>query len=321
MPRIAALVLACLAVFVAGCGTLGAPPVPEVRRANPVTLRDPADGRELLLRIAYPAGGQQLPIVLFSHGAYSSKDLYDPIVDAWAARGYIVISPTHRDSVALGVRRGTSEPRYFTWRLDDMALILAHLDTVLAQAAGLAERADPQTIVAAGHSFGGLVAQTLGGATYGDAASGATLSRADPRVRAVIIFSGAGVFAPVLRAADFSTLRVPTLVTVGTNDLQQVPGLSGQDWRKQPFDLAPAGSKYRLTLDGADHYLGGMVGRDDLPRDPRGPAWLAAFIATSATFLDAYASGRAAARHKLEQQAAAPPVAAAPSTGARLEMK
>ncbi len=309
-----------LALAATGCSTPRIVAPVELNRIDP-QLQDPADGRAVPLHVVWPAQGRHMPVILFSHGAYSSKDLYGPIVDAWAARGYIVIAPTHRDSVSLGVRRGTNEPRYFAWRMEDMELLLARLDAVIAMAPGLADRAEPTSIVAAGHSFGGLVAQTLGGATYFDPSTGATVSRQDPRVRAVIIFSGAGPFPPILRPSDFATLTPPMLVTVGTNDLQQAPGLTGHEWRKLPYELAPAGSKFRLTLDGADHYLGGTVGRDDLPRDARGPAWLAAFNATTGEFLDAFVKGKASARRSLQRDAGAGhATGAAPGTG-RLEMR
>jgi hypothetical protein len=42
-----------------------------------------------------------------------------------------------------------------------------------------------------------------------------------------------------------------------------------------------------------------MVGRDDLPRDPRGPDWLAAFNSTTGDFLDAFAKDKASARRAL----------------------
>jgi len=266
------------------------PPAVPIEQID-TRLTDAADGREIPLRIAYPTSGRNLPILLFSHGAFSSGRDYDPLLDAWARRGYVVIAPTHRDSTSLGNARGSGDPRHFPWRLDDMDLLLRELDRVLATVPGLAARADRRRIAATGHSFGGLIAQTLGGATYFDPATRQAVSRADPRVQAVIIFSGAGTFPPILRGEDFAALRKPALVTVGTDDLPQAPGLTGYAWRRQPWDLAAPGDKYLLTLDGADHYLGGMVGRDDLPRAARGPQYLAAFQQVSANFLDACLRG------------------------------
>lgn len=264
--------------------------------------------RVLGLRVAFPREGRRLPVVVFSHGAYSSGDDYDPILDAWARRGFVVISVTHRDSVRLGVKRGTNEPRYFAWRLDDMEALLARLPEALQsvpQGAAVARRVDLTRIAAAGHSFGGLVAQTLGGATYFDATSKDTRTRRDLRVRAVLILSGAGPFPPTLREADFATLKVPTFVSVGTNDLAQAPGLTGEQWRRLPFDLAAPGDKFRLTLRGADHYFGGSVGRDDLPRSERAGDFLQIYARLSGDFLDAYLRNDARAAARLASQAGA----------------
>lgn len=253
------------------------------------------------LRVSAPATGRRLPVVVFSHGAYASKDDYSPILDHWADAGYVVIAVTHRDSTKLGVTRGSNNPKFFEWRLDDLQAVLGNLDAIVSQVPDLRRRVDLTRIAATGHSFGGLVAQTLGGATYNDVArAGLPVARADPRIRAVIIFSGAGAFAPLLAPENFASLRLPTLVTVGTNDLKQAPDLSGYEWRRQPYDLIAPGRKYLLSLDGADHYLGGIVGRDDLPRSDNAALYLADFNRWSTTFLDAYLGDRRAARRELE---------------------
>lgn len=284
-----AALLAGAALLAPGCA---------LRREPGVVVADvrlPIDAtRELPLRVVHPRPGRRLPIVLFSHGAYSSGQDYDALLRAWAAEGYVVLAPTHRDSTRLGVARGTNDPRFFAWRLDDMEAILARLAEVVERVPALAGRVEATRIAATGHSFGGLVAQTLGGATYRDLAGGGTVSRRIDAVRAVIVFSGAGVMEPLLGPADFAALSLPTLVTVGSEDLGQAPGLTGYAWRRQPFDLIPPGDKYLLTLEGADHYLGGAVGRNDLPRSPNAARYVDAFNATSVQFLARYLRAPAA---------------------------
>jgi predicted dienelactone hydrolase len=264
----------------------------EGLQVSQIRLAATADAPELGVRVAYPTTGRRLAVVLFSHGAYSSKDLYNGILEYWAARGFVVLAPTHRDSVSLGVKRGNNDPRYFAWRLDDMARLHASLTELETRIPALAKRMDLTRIAATGHSFGGLVAQTLGGATYFDPVSGTAQSRALPNIKAVVIFSGAGIFPPLLRAEDFAGLKLPTLVTVGSNDLEQAPGLSGYQWRRQPFDLIGSRDKYLLILDGCDHYLGGSVGRDDRPLDARAAAWLREFNRVSADFLGHALNGK-----------------------------
>lgn len=296
LAALGALLIGCASTgsdSVAGAGPATAPRDPTSASSATAVLRTtlavPAESREIPVRIGYPVRGKGVRVVLFSHGAFSSGDDYDPILDPWVAAGYVVIAPTHRDSTRLGGRRGSGDARHFAWRLDDMERLLANLDTLLERVPGLRARIRLDRIAATGHSFGGLVAQTIAGGTYFDPASDRTVSRRDPRIVAALVFSGAGPFPPSLREGDFAGIRVPLLVTVGTNDLKQAPDLTGYEWRRKPFDLAPAdGSKYLLVLDGADHYLGGRVGRDDLPVDPRSDEYLAAFRRVSTQFLDRY---------------------------------
>ena len=260
-----------------------------------IDLATPDPARALPVRVFLPPSGRHLPLVLFSHGAYSSGRLYDPILRHWAAAGFAILAPTHRDSVSQGVKRGSNDPRYFSWRLEDMEFMVASLAAVGRQVPRFSSRVNSTRLAATGHSFGGLVAQTLAGATYFDPVSGKTINRAVQDVHAAIVFSGAGRFAPLLRAEDFAALKIPLLVTVGTEDLQQAPGMSGYQWRREPFDLAASKPKYLLTLQGADHYLGGLVGRDDLPQAAQGPAWLTALNETCGYFLRRHVAGKRAA--------------------------
>jgi dienelactone hydrolase len=247
--------------------------------------------RALPVRIFAPATPKLLPVIAFSHGAYSSGHLYDPILRAWAQAGFAVLAPTHRDSVSLGVKRGNSDPRYFGWRLDDMESLLGSVDEIERRVPEFNRRLNHRRIAATGHSFGGLVAQTISCATLFDPVLGKTVARRAAQVRATVIFSGAGRFAPLLRGEDFAELKLPLLVTVGTEDLAQAPGLTGYQWRREPFDLAASKSRWLLTLRGADHYLGGLVGRDDLPKSTGGAAWLDAFNTVSVSFLRRYVAG------------------------------
>jgi len=313
------MMMASLTTF-AGCATTRAPS-PLVRD---VSLAVPGEDRSLPVHVVYPARGRNLPLVLFSHGAYSSGDAYDALLRSWAERGYVVLSPTHRDSTSLGTKRGSPEPRFLAWRLDDMKLLLENLDATLRDVPQIAGRYDSRRIAATGHSFGGLIAQTIGGATYFDPSTGQTVSRSDPRIAAVLIFSGAGSMAPLMRPEDFQSLTAPVMVTVGTQDLAQAPGLTGYEWRRQPFDLVPAGRAYLLTLDGADHYLGGMVGRDDLPRAERGSEYVSEFNSASGLFLDAWLRGSKRAQRQLEMRTvplAAPGREGEPSPLATLERR
>ena len=60
------------------------------------------------LRVVSPATGDNLPIILLSHGHGASNFLasmrgYGPLADYYAAHGFVVILPTHQDSKTLAL--------------------------------------------------------------------------------------------------------------------------------------------------------------------------------------------------------------------------
>ncbi|GDY52108.1 hypothetical protein SVIO_027310 [Streptomyces violaceusniger] len=73
-------------------------PVVSVR---PIALSAPDRGEDLRVRVTAPATGHHLPVVIFSHGMSLGMDDYAPLVDFWAAHGFVVIQPTHLDSLDL----------------------------------------------------------------------------------------------------------------------------------------------------------------------------------------------------------------------------
>jgi predicted dienelactone hydrolase len=68
-----------------------------------IRLSAPGRSEDIQARISAPATGENLPIILFSHGYGSSMDGYAPLTDYWAAHGFVVIQPTHLDAKRLGL--------------------------------------------------------------------------------------------------------------------------------------------------------------------------------------------------------------------------
>lgn len=256
---------------------MNASPVVSVK---PVVLEAPGRGADLEVRVSAPATGSGLPVVLLSHGFGSSMNGYGPLADYWAARGFVVVQPTHLDSRTAGLPPDDPRtPRLWRFRVEDMKRILDRLDLLAAAVPGLAGRLDPDRIAAAGHSFGGQTAGTLLGLRVIDPVSGAAEDLSDPRVRAGVLLATAGrggadltPFAaeqfPFMNP-DFAHLTTPALVVAGDADDSPL-SVRGPEWLTDPYVLSP-GAESLLTLFGAEHSLGGIVGyeaRETTDEDP-----------------------------------------------------
>lgn len=259
---------------------------------NPVTLPAPGRGRPLELRITAPLAGDTLPIILLSHGHgpslyIPSKDGYSPLVDFYAAHGFVVIQPTHANSKVAGL--GQEAPGYpFFWqsRLDDMTLILDSLTAIEQAVPLLSGRLDHTRIAAIGHSLGGQTVGMLLGAGLTDTADPAVtrLRRPEQRIRAGVLLAAPGLGGDSLsdyaRAnyttlnPDFSTLTARTLVVTGDADDNPHLTTRGAHWHTDPYHHAP-GAEALLTLFGGKHGLGGIAGYDAKETDDEDPERLA----------------------------------------------
>ena len=156
-------------------------------------IRLPMIGRQPLdLRLTAPATGDNLPIVLLSHGFgpsnyIPSKDGYAPLAQFWAERGFAVIQPTHASSRVGGLPSDASgAPFFWRERVEEIKAILSQLPEVESQAPSVAGRLDHSRIGAAGHSFGGhTVGLLLGAQLIGEDFS-------DPRISAGILLAAPG---------------------------------------------------------------------------------------------------------------------------------
>ena len=251
--------------------TISAPtPVVSVK---PVVLSAPGRGEDLHVRVSAPMIGRELPIIVFSHGFGSSLDGYGPLVDFWAAHGFVVMQPTHLDSRTLGIPPDDPRtPLIWRFRVEDMKRILDQLDLLEAAVPGLSGRLDRNRIATAGHSFGGQTAGNLLGLRVlnPEGKKGEDLS--DSRIKAGVLFATAGEGGANLTpfAAErfaymnpsFAHMSTPTLVIVGDQDdtpRKHQLTVRGPDWMTEPYFLSP-GSKSLLTLFGAEHSLGGIAG-------------------------------------------------------------
>ena len=122
------------------------------------------EGRTISVRVLTPDGCEACPLVIFSHGANAAFDRYDALLLPLAKKGYRIAAPNHTDSEDHSARSQYTAQDWLPTRLEDYNVIAARFDTNYR--------------VAAGHSFGAMIAQVAGCLLYtSPSPRDATLSR------------------------------------------------------------------------------------------------------------------------------------------------
>jgi dienelactone hydrolase len=152
-----------------------------------------------------------LPVVLFSPGGGTPRDLYQALAEDLASHGYLVVAVDHTGETPLQFPDGHVEGRAVPRRhpvAADAAIRLADMRFVLRRLNRMARgpRADLRRVAAVGHSLGGSTA--------------AALMRAEPTVRAGVDLDGS-IFGSARRLG----VSGPFLVMVGGEGLD--PSLRG----------------------------------------------------------------------------------------------
>lgn len=244
-----------------------------------LTLHDEARAKDLELRIRAPklpasapgATHAPLPLIIFSHGAGGAKDAFPDLSTHWASRAYIVVHPTHSDSISLRREKGEDlsrlreNPRNLVMdvdapdRLADCSFII---DSIPAIADALNEgrrdasrlTIDETRIGMAGHSAGAYTTQIAFGAKVRGPRWGSLRlkSHADPRIKAAILISGQGTTNRSLTKDSWSDISGPMMVYAGSLDVSRISDETPES-RREPFEYAKPGDKYLVYIDGATH--------------------------------------------------------------------
>lgn len=269
--------------------TFGSPA--PVLSVSPVVLPAPDRAVDLEVRVSAPVTGSNLPVLLLSHGQGFSHHLsslhgYAPLVDFWAAHGFVVLQPTHLSSATLSLDDEPSEaPMYWRSRAEDMTRLLDRLDAIEEAVPQLRGRLDRDRVAVAGHSMGGHTASMLLGARLTDPDTGEEVDLAEPRIKAGVLLAAPGRGGEALsefgrqysffETMDFSSMATPALVVAGDKDESAHLTVNGAAWHADPYHLSP-GSKTLLTLFGAEHGLGGISGYDVAETTDENPERVAA---------------------------------------------
>lgn len=205
-------------------------------------LKDATRDRAVKVTIEYPTRGGPHPVIILSHANTLSNRSYPGLTAHWASYGYVVIRPAHLD---------TPSPDDLTvaeWRTRarDVSAVIDALPALPAQYPELEGKLDSTRIGVAGHARGAVTAMMLGGVRVFPG----PVSFADSRVKAIVAMSPAGPMQQWgLTNESFSELRVPALFLSGSGDTGTGEGET-PEWRQQAFELAPAGDKWLILLEG-----------------------------------------------------------------------
>jgi dienelactone hydrolase len=246
---------------------------PENERRLPTTIFYPAKGKTAAdgdaLRDARPRSGRY-PLVLFAGGAPGSPADYAPLLQAWAAAGYVVVAP----EFPVSSFAGPDDVAYadLPRQSGDVRFVLRRVLALDAKEIGI-PAVDPKRIAVAGHSLGGQTALSL-----------VAQCCRDSRVDVALILAGVtdATDGPALRK-----LRGPALFVHSRND-RAVPYRPALD-----TCATVSGWKRMLTVEdlrGVRAHVDPYVGRSEYSSIVR-PA--------TVDFLDGYLRDDAQARRRL----------------------
>lgn len=301
---------ACLAGVALSRATSTYDPLEVPRNARVVTLdlpvRDSVRHREIPVRIYLPPGTASVPVILFSHGLGGSREGSTYLGHHWAARGYLVVYLQHPGSDAavwqdlpaaarLAALTRAANLENFVLRVQDVRAVLDQLEAWNRQPGHpLSGRLDLKHIGMSGHSFGAVTTEAVSGERF--LLSGQRYT--DPRIRAAIAFSPSAPREGLDPAAAFGSVTIPWMLMTGTRDVSPI-GETDAASRLLVFPALPAGGKYQVVLDGAEHsaFTDGALPADQGRRNPNHHRVI---LALSTAFWDSWLRGDAAARRWLD---------------------
>ena len=207
-----------------------------------LTVNIPAERwqKEMTLRIYSPVEPGPYPVIVFCAGSSGDNDTFRLTSNYLASHGYVVVHNSYTRQRGLGNEQLTRN------RVLDVELVLDALDGSLLPLEG---KIDKSKIGAMGHSSGAYITQLIGGAVV--SWDGKQESFRDPRIDAILMYSGQGSGQQGLTRASWQQLTTPMMAMTGSSDrgaFSQAPS-----WRREPFELSRGPGKYLLWYDRGHH--------------------------------------------------------------------
>lgn len=221
--------------------------------------------------------GESSRLIVFSHGANANAAKYDALTQAWAAEGHAVAAVLHADSPDHPGGGKIGRPEAWAERLAGMRVAIAELQ----------RRYPGVAVVAAGHSYGALVAQALGGAELALKSDGGAIP--DTRVTRVVAFSPPGPLPGFIERAGWAKMAVPMFVATGTAD---VLPMIAPTWEahKASFEASTISPRWLWVGEGVDHYFGNRIGRPEYAASAEQARLFEAALGASVAFVEGAAA-------------------------------
>jgi predicted dienelactone hydrolase len=287
----------------------------KVTEVGDIVLHDAQRGKDLHVRVFSPELSGRYPVIVFSHGASGSQNCCEALTQHWASYGYVVLQPTHEDSAVQrrdageenirflqAVRDALQEPKLWESRPKDISFVLDSLQELEKRIPPLTGKMDERHIGVGGHSMGSFTAEAIAGALV-DLPGKSGTSFADSRVKAVLCLSPQGPGQFGLSESSFRAMRSPFLGVTGSQD--SLGPLANAAWHKKPFELSPAGDKYHVFIEGANH-MSFIMARTILPgKAQQGEDIMGYTNSAALAFWDAYLKNDAGAKEFLQSNALA----------------
>lgn len=307
-------------------------PLYKVAPTANFVLKDEKRAKTLEMTVVWPQAPleanakspAQFPLVVFSHGLGGSDEAFPFLADYLAARGYVVIRPTHADSAKYMKTPGEfiRDPRASAKKLDlrdrvqDLVFILDSLAAIEKGplgGGGVGENIliDRARIAAAGHSAGALTTMLATGTqaraldkTVASYAAGIK-SIAEPRFKAGVVISGAGLKNKMLSEDSWNKVSVPLIFFDGSLDTSKASDETPES-RKDGFihsrgTVGGGPPAWLVFIQGATHSSYGgktkALALDVGAMDPTDPQLVSAITnETTFEFLEASLNGSQSAK-------------------------
>lgn len=235
--------------------------IDSTRKLLPVLKQD----REIPLKIYYPVGKENSPVIIFSHGWSESNASYEYLAAYWASHGYTVILPTHYgiDRSSVGIVLGWPiKIAAHTKQRDkaensplDVKKVIDSLPLIQEKIPALKGRIKTEQMAMAGHSWGSYATMILAGAKPTIVPDADMKNLKENRFKAFLNISPQGSNPDWgFTASSWNKIESPTLILRGAADKEVPPWSRPPEWRDESFNnlSSKGGDKYKVVIEGND---------------------------------------------------------------------